>query len=219
MTTASLNHALESLPPSRRALLVELKRRGTARADDLAGTLGVTASAVRQQLAALVEEGLVEYRDLRGQRGRPRRRYRLAAAGEAFFPRTYAALTNELLDYARDDDPELVPRIFSRRRRRRAEDARERLAGKAFGERVAELAAILDEDGYLADFAEVEPGRFRITEHNCAILDVARRYGQACSSELGFLRDALPDAEVRRVAHMIAGAHVCAYEVVERPAP
>ena len=42
---------------------------------------------------------------------------------------------------------------------------------------------------------------------------VARRYGQACSSEIGFLRESLPEARIERVQHMIAGAHSCAYEV------
>ena len=77
-----------------------------------------------------------------------------------------------------------------------------------------ELARILDEDGYLADFQPSPDGDgFLITEHNCAILGVARRYGQACSSEIGFLREALPEAKIERIQHMIAGAHSCAYEV------
>jgi len=42
---------------------------------------------------------------------------------------------------------------------------------------------------------------------------VAQRYGLACSTELEFLQEALPDATVERVAHRIAGGHVCAYEI------
>ena len=51
-----------------------------------------------------------------------------------------------------------------------------------------ELTRILDEDGYLADAERLDDGSWRIVEHNCAILGVAARYGQACSSELEFLR-------------------------------
>ena len=79
-----------------------------------------------------------------------------------------------------------------------------------------ELTAILDEDGYLADVERLDDGGWRITEHNCAILSVAQGFRQACSSELSFIRDALPGADVRRVAHLMDGAHVCAYEI--RPA-
>ena len=77
----------------------------------------------------------------------------------------------------------------------------------------AELARILDEDGYLADFEALPDGTFRITEHNCAILGVARRWGLACVTEIDFLREALPEARIERVAHMMAGAHVCRYEI------
>ncbi|NJK43430.1 MAG: tetratricopeptide repeat protein, partial [Pleurocapsa sp. SU_196_0] len=62
---------------------------------------------------------------------------------------------------------------------------------------------------------ELAPGRgaYRIVEHNCAILGVAMKYGQACGSELEFIRAALPDTEIQRVQHIIAGAFSCAYEV------
>jgi predicted ArsR family transcriptional regulator len=54
---------------------------------------------------------------------------------------------------------------------------------------------------------------YRIVEHNCAIWAVAQKYGQACSSEIEFIRAVLPEAHVERVQHMIAGARRCAYEV------
>jgi DeoR family suf operon transcriptional repressor len=91
-----------------------------------------------------------------------------------------------------------------------------RTQGLPFDEQVAALTAILDEDGYLADAERLPDGSWRITEHNCAILTVAHGFSQACSSELAFIREALPGATVRRVAHLMDGAHVCAY-VVSRP--
>jgi DeoR family transcriptional regulator, suf operon transcriptional repressor len=45
---------------------------------------------------------------------------------------------------------------------------------------------------------------------------VAERYGQACTSELEFIRTVLEDADVERVQHMVAGARRCAYEVRAR---
>ena len=88
-----------------------------------------------------------------------------------------------------------------------------RLGDLPFAERVRELTTILDEDGYLASWERVAEDRWRIVEHNCAVLDVAQRYRSSCSSELSFLQEAMPDARIERVAHMMAGAHVCAYEV------
>ncbi|MBV9412859.1 MAG: ArsR family transcriptional regulator [Acidimicrobiia bacterium] len=208
---------LSTLAPTRREILEALKKRGELTADDLAEQLQLTTSGVRQHLVALTSDGLVAHRQVREGPGRPRHCYHLTPAADALFPRAYSDLTNELLGYASDDDPELVERLFERRRKRRVQDARNRLKGKDFEGKVDELARILDEDGYLADFRPMPEGQgFLITEHNCAILGVARRYGQACSSEIGFLREALPEAKIERVQHMIAGAHSCAYEVKPR---
>ena len=47
--------------------------------------------------------------------------------------------------------PNSSPRVFQRRRRRRVEQCREKLAGKTLGDTVAGLAAILDAEGYMAN--------------------------------------------------------------------
>jgi DeoR family suf operon transcriptional repressor len=201
---------------TRRAILLCIKKRGEARAEDLAAALGITPSAVRQHLSGLLGEGLVAVREQRGGAGRPKFFYSVTQAAEPLFPKTYGELTNELLDYLDDEEPEMVERMFDRRRGRRADAARSRLAGKSFEARVAELARILDEDGYLASVERSDDGVWRIVEHNCAILEVALRYGQACSSEIGFLREVMPDAVIDRVSHMASGQHHCAYEVRPR---
>jgi DeoR family transcriptional regulator, suf operon transcriptional repressor len=211
-----LNPTLASLPATRREILIALKKRGEAGVEDLADALGITVSAVRQHLTGLAAAGFVAHRAVKGRPGRPRHLHRLSTGAEALFPKYYSELTNELLSYVEDEDPETLERIFERRRRRRVEGATARLHGKRFPDKVAELARILDEDGYLADFEALPDGSFRITEHNCAILGVARRWGLACSTEIEFIREALPEARVERVAHMMAGAHVCRYEIRPR---
>jgi DeoR family suf operon transcriptional repressor len=202
---------------TRRAILLSIKKRGEARAEDLATALGITPSAVRQHLSALVGEGLVSVREQRGGAGRPKFFYATTAAAEELFPKTYGELTNELLDYMGTEEPGLVDRLFERRQQRRVEAAGQRLAGRSFEERVRVLAEILDEDGYLAGVERADDGTWMIVEHNCAILEVALRYGQACSSEIGFLRQVMPDAEIDRVSHMASGEHHCAYRVRPRP--
>lgn len=194
-------------------MLVTLRKRGEARAEDLARALGVTPSAARQQLAPLVAAGLVEHRDERAGPGRPRRFYRLARAADRLFPKAYGELTTELLEHIGAEDPQLLERAFERRRSTRVAQARERLAGHDFEGRVRELAAILDEAGYLAEAEPLDGGGWRIVEHNCAILAVARRHRHACTTELGFLREVLPEADVQRVAHIVSGSTRCVYEV------
>jgi DeoR family transcriptional regulator, suf operon transcriptional repressor len=205
--------ALQALPLTRRALLNELKKRGTSSAEDLAAKLDLTISGVRQQLTALQRDGLVAFEEIRGGPGRPRHLYRLTPAADALYPRAYAELTNELLDYVADADPELVEAIFDRRRQRRIEGARARLMGRTPPDKIAELTRILDEDGYLADCERVDDSTWLVTERNCAIFGVAMKYGQACGSEIEFIRAVLPEAAVERISHMVAGAHNCSYRV------
>ena len=205
---------MSSMPAARRAILHSLKKRGEARAEELGLELGVTASAVRQHLSSMLAAGLVEHRELKGSPGRPKHLYQLTIAAEALFPKAYSELTNELLGFVEAEDPALVDRVFDLRRDRRIDEARARLAEhQQFEPRVAELARILDEDGYLAEWDALDDGTYRITEHNCAVLGVAQKYGQACSSEIEFIRAVLPGAAVERTSHMVAGAHRCAYVI------
>jgi DeoR family suf operon transcriptional repressor len=200
-------------------LLVTLRKRGETRAEDLARELGITISAVRQHLQVLVAADLVVHRDERSGPGRPRRSYALGPAAEALFPKAYGELTLELLDHLADEDPAVVGRVFERRRAARVRRVQARLEGLGFAERVAEIARVLDEDGYLADFTPTEDGEgFLLREHNCAILAVAERHGYACATEIAFLRELLPDADVSRVAHILSGSHACVYEVRPRSA-
>jgi DeoR family transcriptional regulator, suf operon transcriptional repressor len=207
---------LDTLPTTRRAILNLLKRQGPLAAGQVAQALSLTPAAVRMQLVRLEDDGLLVHEDVTGdalRRGRPTHVYTLTDAAEALYPKRYGDLTTELLGYLGGPDGEQVDELFERRRQRRVDGARPRLAHLSFTEQVAALTAILDEDGYLADATEQEDGSWLIVEHNCAILTVAHGFSQACSSELSFLREALPGAAVERVAHLMDGAHVCAYRV------
>jgi DeoR family suf operon transcriptional repressor len=207
---------LQAVPTTRRAILVALKRQGPRRAQELATELDLTVAAVRQQLGRLESDGLVAHQRLTDGRGRPTHVYELTSLADGLFPKRYGDLTTELLSYLGGAGSDQVDDLFEQRRLRRLHEAQVRLGSRSLEEQVDELTAILDEDGYLADVERLDEGGWRITEHNCAILSVAQGFGQACSSELSFIREALPGADVQRVAHLMDGAHVCAYEV--RPA-
>jgi DeoR family suf operon transcriptional repressor len=206
-----------ALPEGRRAVIYALRRRGQATADDIARQLDMTVSGARQHLTALVDDGFAEATELPrppGQRGRAQLAYMVTDRADALFPKAYGELTNELLGYASETNSSLVDTLFARRRDQRIRNATARLQRRrSLKAKVAELTRILDDDGYLATFEEVAVGEYRIVEHNCAIWAVAQRYGQACTSELDFIRAALPEATVERVQHMVAGAPHCAYQI------
>jgi len=211
--SAGQNVAATALGRPRMALLASLKSFGEATADQLAEDLGITVGAVRQQLLPLGEEGLLAHRDQRSGPGRPRRWYCLTPAAESLFPKRYGQLTNQLLNFIEEAAPDLVGEAFARRGRQRQARAEARLAGLRFDDKVQELCKILDDDGYLARGVRAPDGTWRIAEHNCAILDVARQHGEACGSELAFIRAVLPEARVERVSHILSGGHSCSYEI------
>ena len=212
--------ALIELTAAQRHALVALKRRGEASVDDLAEVLAITPSAARQQLAVLRSAGLVAARQQRGRPGAPGRPadlYHGTDQAEALFAAAAGDLSAELLGYIEDEDPKLLSRLFERRRHRRVEQVRDQLAGKSTGEKVAALAEILDAEGYMAETGELAGDCYRMTLCNCAIWPVASSYGAACSTELEFFQEVLPEADVRRVEHKVAGGHVCGYSVGHRP--
>jgi DeoR family transcriptional regulator, suf operon transcriptional repressor len=220
MNAATDAAAVTRLPAGRRAVLYAVRRRGEATSQQVAEQLDITVSGARQHLSALARDGLVEATELpspTAKRGRRTLVYAATDAADAYFPKAYGELTNELLGYVADTDGALLDDLFAKRREHRIANAQARLAKKrTLGAKVAELTRILDEDGYLASWEKMGPGVYRIVEHNCAIWAVAERYGQACTSELEFIRTVLDGAEVERVQHMIAGARRCAYEVRAR---
>ena len=199
--------------PTQRRVLVALKRRGDATADELATALDISASAVRQHLSALRSAGLVAARQDRGHPGRPADRYHATDLTEPLFVHTGGNLSIEILEHVEEEDPELVNRVFERRRRRLVEEAKDRLQGKPIDQQVAVLSDLLDSQGFLADSDALSDTRYRINLHSCAIWTVANRYQQACTAELDFIRDLIPDATVERVTHKTDGAHTCTYEI------
>lgn len=207
-----------AVPSGRRVVLYSVRRFGDATVENVADDLGITVSGARQHLSSLADSGLVATSEVGrgpGQRGRPRLMYHVTELGDTLFPNAYGALTNELLGYVADDDPGAVERLFQRRRDHRVAVASARLGRyETLADRVAELARLLDDDGYLATHEELGPDRFVVVEHNCAISAVAKRYGQACISELEFIRTVLPDAIVTRISHMANGDRRCAYDIV-----
>lgn len=208
-----MDTARVSLSPSQRRVLVGLKRREEATADELAEELEISPSAVRQHLSALRSAGFISSRQERGQPGRPADRYHATELAEPLFAKTDGNLSIELLEHIEEEDPALVGRIFERRRHRLVEGVKDELVGKPIDRRVEALTELLDAQGYLADFEQLGDDHYQIKLHSCAIWAVANHYPQACLSELEFIRDLIPDAAVERIAHKTAGAHTCAYEI------
>ena len=212
--------AIDNEQSTRYTVLITLKKQGRLTANELAEMLAMTPMGVRRHLALLEHDGLVHHETVQRGMGRPSNVYWLSEQAQDVFPATYAQLTNELLSYIELlDGSAQVEAIFQRRGQRRIQQAQLRLQDKpTLAARVAELAAILDEDGYLADWQQVDEQTFVLREFNCAVHHVARRFQQACGSEIAFIQTVLPDATVERQHHILRGETFCGYRIVARQA-
>ena len=199
--------------PTRRAVLDLLKRNGEQTVAQLGAALGLSGVGVRRHLEVLEHVGLVGQSTRPQGRGRPAHVYTLTELGHDLFPRNYHQLVAQLLEAATSElGPEAVERLFDHRQQELAELYRTRTRGQPLPELASALAAIQDENGYMAECAAAGDGQFVVREHNCAIARVAGSWPTACAHELALFRQlAGPEVEVERVAHIQAGDPVCAY--------
>jgi predicted ArsR family transcriptional regulator len=201
---------------TQKAVLGFLKRRGLADAKTIAQFCGLTTMAVGRHLLKLQAEGLIETTSRRHSGGRPAAMYSLTEKGDSQFPREYACLANELLfNLVQLEGTDKVRKLFRKRRSAMEALFEPRVEGKTFEQRVQAAAEILTECGYMADAERVDHGVFLLTEHNCAIRDVARCFPVACEEELVLIRD-LVGGEVSRVSHLLAGDCHCSYRIAPK---
>ncbi len=186
-------------------------------AQQLAEQLHITPMGVRRHLMGLQLDGLVRMETRRQAAGRPTFVYRVTEQGCETFPRNYELLANQLLDAARVQEGESgVQQMFAGRMDQLVAQYAPRMAGKDLAGRVAELARIQDENGYMAAWEKVDGG-YLLKEQNCAIYRVACRFQAACEYEIELFRRLL-NARIERIEHQVKGDRACTYFVTERAA-
>ena len=118
-------------------VLMLLQRKGAATVKELEVAMDVTATAVRQQLMALLAEGFIEQRIEIIGRGRPKHVYSLTTKGRALFPHHYDEFTNSLLrEILLVEGPGKVEELLARMGKRMAEQYAQHIASPLPHERV-----------------------------------------------------------------------------------
>ncbi len=192
-----------------------LRKQPGITVSEMAEQLGLTGMGVRRHLDQLHADGLAEPTECARKRlGRPATGWRLSNGGLELFPRRYDGLALDLLEDVREQvGSRGLDAIFRHRTEKMVADYEERLDGTTdVEERVAKLAGIRDEAGYLAEWSQGSDGELVLTENNCAVHRVAEKFPAVCAQELALLRRVMgPDVEVTRTAHTMAGDAVCSY--------
>ncbi len=189
-----------------------LQQQGTLRITDIEAALGVTKTAVRQQLTTLVAEDLVASTTIREKRGRPHAVYRLSEKGQALFAQGYENLALVLLEEVLElAEPDLVRRLLQRVSARLGQQYAEWMQGDMVADRLQGLADRLHERGILSHVDEDEDA-FLLTEFGCPYYSVARQHREVCEMEVEAMEQAL-GSEVVLCQSQLDGHHGCQFQV------
>jgi predicted ArsR family transcriptional regulator len=193
-------------------VLALLQRRGAATVRDLQKTLGVTATAVRQQISGLAAEGYVQQTAQRSGRGRPRHVYSLTAAGRALFPHHYDEFTSELLrEIVVTEGPAKVQALLARMGQRLAEQYAVQIAVLSPAERAGAFAKLLNAKGIMAE-VELAPEGILVNEFTCPYYELAREHRAICDMEQDMMAYVIRQP-VELVSCTLDGHHGCQFRV------
>jgi predicted ArsR family transcriptional regulator len=201
---------------TRRALLHLLKQEGPLEAQELAVRLHVSAMAVRQHLYALHAEQLVTYHEVPRPIGRPAKRWQLTSAADRLFPEAYAELTLSLLTSITEAFGEAgLEHLLTLRSQQQVAVYRARIGDHdTLPQRLAALAAIRTDEGYMAEVQPQADGSFVLLEKHCPICAAAIACTGLCRNELKVFQEVLgEEVRIERTEHIVAGALRCAYRV------
>jgi len=212
-------------PSTKQDILQLLLKQEQSTAQELAEALDISPQAIRRHLKDLETEGLIEYKSVQVGMGRPQHVYHLSRQGRDRFPNRYGEFAVSLLDALTETlGHEQATSILRKQWQRKALEYRDRIGKGSVRERVAKLVELRRREGYMAEWHSVEArdaidhvsDRFILTEHNCAISNVAESFPNVCGHELEMFAAVLPDCTVERTHWINDGEHQCGYLIKPR---
>ncbi|WP_202530759.1 MULTISPECIES: helix-turn-helix transcriptional regulator [Maritimibacter] len=195
-----------------------LKMHGALTSAQVGQRLDITGEAARQQLVKLGEAGLVRDESRSTGRGRPAIYWHVTDLGQTRFPDTHADLTVELLQSIEGVlGTEALDRIIAARETTTQARYRVEMADcTTLDDRVAKLAELRAEEGYMAEVGADEDGALLLVENHCPICAAATTCQRFCRAEKAVFSELLgPEANIVRVEHIVGGGRRCTYRITE----
>jgi predicted ArsR family transcriptional regulator len=193
-----------------------LEHKSGATLGELATAIGLSRTAVNQQLMALEREGFVRKAESRKTAGRPLHVYVLTEDGANRFPKQYSWFSKLLIQTLRERfGEEEASRYMFDLGVRKSADLIPRLVGKNRQERIAEIVQIMNETGFVARLVAANGADKlpRVECKNCVYHDLSKDYPEVCRFDIGFL-SGLMGAEIEHQACMQRGADSCRFRFI-----
>jgi DeoR family suf operon transcriptional repressor len=187
-----------------------LQRHGQATIKDLEAALGVTATAVREQLIHLQGDGLVAAAIERRGPGRPHHIYTLTPKAQRLFPKNYDLLITLLLrQIIAETGSQGLGQILEQVSTRMAQQYELYITGHELGQRLEELCDALEQQGIPAAVAPTGDG---LSVFSCPYFEVAQEHPAVCTMERQMIERLLGEKIV--LQHSIReGHHNCKFVV------
>lgn len=183
--------------------------------------MDITTEGARFHLMKLEKEGLVKSESVAEGRGRPKKIWALTKKGHNRFPDTHATLTVNMIHMIRETlGEEAMDKIIDRHESKtRSRYLNEIEKNADLEDRVAKLAKIRTEEGYMAVYKKEGDG-YLLIENHCPICSAAKECQGFCRAELNIFQSVLgDDVAVKRTEHIIAGQRRCAYKISQPETP
>jgi predicted ArsR family transcriptional regulator len=212
---------LSAMSPTRRAIVLQLKTSGPASITDLAGSLETTASAIRQAIAPLAEEGFLaaeKQEEEIPRRGRKRYVYELTEKGrDQLFPTLQSEFISRLVPYLEDKAPEVLTSFIDEHTANYESQINKELADAPIEERFAAQDAYFTRSGYFPEFKTADDGAVTVNLRHCPSGVLGEQCQPMCDAELRSMRTLFAsDYQAERVQSVIEGAETCIYRLAPK---
>lgn len=202
-----------NMQSTRQQILEYLQRHGRGTVKELGELLGLTSTGIRQHLTVLERDDLVEAHEERGRVGRPTLVYSLTNKADGLFPKTYDLLASVLLAEIRSGQGNnQLHKMLHQVAKRLATPYEDRVRDKDLAERVKETAAILEEQGCMADWSQDDSGDFFIDEYTCPFPKIAQHDRSVCALHVEFV-GILTGADAKLSRSLMRGERACTYRL------
>jgi DeoR family transcriptional regulator, suf operon transcriptional repressor len=192
-------------------LIALLRERGALGVSELTAAMNVTATAVRQRLTRLMNQGLIQRETTKPPRGRPSHRYSLTEKGRRQTNSNFADLTVALWREVRSiKNPEIRNGMLQRLAKTLAEVYRSKIQGRNTAERMHDISALMAERN--VSFAVERNGSLPVlTAQECPYPELAEQDRGICAVEK-MLFSELPGEKVRLSECRLDGTSCCRFE-------
>lgn len=197
-------------------LIALLRERGALGVSELTAAMNVTATAVRQRLTRLMNQGLIQRETTKPPRGRPSHRYSLTEKGRRQTNTNFADLTLALWNEVRSvKNPEVRTGLLQRIAKAMAETYRSKMHGQNTAERMQDLSALMAERN--VPFVVEHNGSLPVlTAEGCPYPELAEQDRGICAVERMLFSELLGE-KVRLSECRLDGTNCCRFETNGSP--